>query len=262
MGPARNSKADRRRAGIGVAIGLMAGIWTAGAVAAPTLFFGQDPAVADEPDPFAAEQEFLGAVAQRGWQVGSQGFEGLATGSPAQGLSAGLTPLQDPLTVTVSEQPVSALSQVRDGSQAREGRYPVFDVLAEPTSVSDRWLDLGSSATTLTFSRPLAALGFFAVDIGEPEPGGTGNPGGQLTLDLGGGQSLSIPHRQGENGLLLFYGVIFDQPVAQVTLQNSQGGVDLFGIDNLRVAPIPLPPALTLLASALVALLPRRRRSA
>jgi hypothetical protein len=224
---------------------IMAGLWCGAASAAPLVFFGQDPGLAGEADPYTAEQDFVQALGLRGLLLGRQGFEGLAPGVPAEGLSLEFLPLPPELmSATLAAAPVSGDSLVRDASQSQEGRYPV---------AGERWLDLGAARATFSFSTPVLAFGFYAVDAGDR--------GGQLALDLGGGVTLPIPHALGEDGLLLYYGVVLDAPVLQLALVNSAGAADLFGIDELTVAAVPLPPALGLLASALIALAPRTRRA-
>lgn len=128
---------------------------------------------------------------------------------------------------------------------------------------STQYWDVGAGDTptfTVDFSAPVAAFGFFGVDLGD----GSGTlrlafrNGGVTVLDR------EVPLLQGPeaDGSVLFFGVIapseadrFDQVQFNSTALPGQG-VDYFGFDNLTTVPEPSAAWQALVAmSALLVLL-------
>ncbi|MBK8959769.1 MAG: VPLPA-CTERM sorting domain-containing protein [Proteobacteria bacterium] len=111
---------------------------------------------------------------------------------------------------------------------------------------------------TLTFSLagPATAFGFDLTDIEVL--------GGHISLstDVGafaGGITLETVGSNANNGSLRFFGITQDQAFSTVFL-TIDGLDDAAGIDNIRVAAVPLPAPAWLLGAGLVALATRGRR--
>ena len=222
----------------------LGGVVCTGALAAPVTFFGQDAMGAAPENSLDAARQFRLAISQRGWQTGTQSFDSIPVDA-YDSLSFAFPPLPGSVSATGSAK--SANSNVLEISIADvpgEGRYPISGA---------QWLDLPTNAA-FDFSAPVPAVGFYLVD-----PGDFGN--GQLTL-VADGENFQIPHDVGLDGLRVFYGVIFEQPVSRLLLATSASGTDYIGIDDVTVAYVPVPPAIGLLGSALVAFLRRKRQRA
>lgn len=92
----------------------------------------------------------------------------------------------------------------------------------------------------INFATPIAALGFYGVDIGDT--GGFEDPG-QLSIvlrdTLGVDETFVVPHTlPGNQGNLLFWGVIdTDKQYSRVSFVNSNGdGMQSMGFDDMVVA--------------------------
>jgi len=114
------------------------------------------------------------------------------------------------------------------------GRYPV--------SGSKFWE--ADNNFSITFSQPIAAFGFFAVDIGDFS--------GQVTLalDSGGIEVINVPTpANAPGGSVAYVGLIrFTGPLMTgISFGNTAAGTDFFAFDDFSIgAPgqvIPLPPA-------------------
>ncbi|MSV28166.1 MAG: PEP-CTERM sorting domain-containing protein [Bryobacterales bacterium] len=130
------------------------------------------------------------------------------------------------------------------------GRYP--------TSGDNFWNT--STSLVVTLSAPVAAFGFYGVDIGDFN--------GQVTVTTDStfynvGNTLN-----GLGGAVLFWGVIDTaNPFSTITFGNTNSGTDVFGFDQMTVgdvqqvvAPFPEPSTWTLLGSALAGICFLRRR--
>jgi len=231
----------------------LGGVVCTGALAAPVTFFGQDAMGAAPENSLDAARQFRLAISQRGWQTGTQSFDsfdsvplGTYTSPP---LSFGFPPLPGSTTTTVS----AASGAVEVADVPGEGRYPI----SKPG-----WMELYTNAV-FQFSAPVPAVGLYVIDPGDGgRAGDEGDPrNGRLTL-VADGETLPFEqHTRGSNGLRVFYGIIFDQPVSRLVLANSSAA-DRIGVDDMTVAYVPLPPAIGLLGSALVAFLGWRRSPA
>ncbi len=133
---------------------------------------------------------------------------------------------------------------------------------------SPNYYNTFSSTFGLTFSKPIAAFGFYGTDIGDF--------GGHLTLTLTDASNattdLTVPNLTGangnapENGSVLYYG-FYDtgDTYTKITFGNSNTS-DGFGFDNFsvgtteQVIPAPEPASLALLGSGLAAVAAMRRR--
>lgn len=222
------------------------------------VFFGEDlnnsvsTPLASTPNASAAESAFLSNL----FGVGTEDFEGFANGTV------------DPLALVFPGAGTATLSggsgvvsSVAAGSTNGAGRYG--------TSPTNFWeVDSGSSGNfTIDFSAPVAAFGFFGVDIGDF--------GGQVQLQLNDTASslLTVNNTIGAggstDGSVLFYGLIagnVNEQFTQVQFLTSTGEGDIFAFDDMTVgsieqAAVPVP-ATGLLAAAgfgVAGLIARRR---
>lgn len=127
----------------------------------------------------------------------------------------------------------------------------------------EQYLNADSSSLTLAFNQPIAAFGFFGIDIGDFE--GTLSlhltNGGVMTLPL---MIPAVPGGSLRNGSVIFFGFIERDPSMQVTMvefRNSAFGQpgsvnDIFAFDDFTIGGlgdvctdcpvIPLPSAMGL----------------
>ena len=214
------------------------GLFCAPAHAALMTFFGEDLGqgegvrLATHANADAARAAFFANLVG----VGTETFDGFATNTMA------------PLAVNFGAAGTATLNgtgfvnTVPTGANA--GRYPI--------SGDNFWES--REVFGVTFSDPVAAFGFYGVDIGDF--------GGQVTLTLAGGgaQVVNIPHTvNGDGGGVLYFGLIETQTFTSVTFGNTSGANDAFAFDNMTIGSlqqvaIPEPGTLTLLALALAGL--------
>ena len=221
-------------------------------------FFGEDlnssatVPLAATPNSNAAQTAFLSSLVG----VGTETFEGFATNTPAPLLllfgAAGNATLSGGGGV---------ISTVAPGSTNGFGRYAI--------SGSNFWeVNAGGGGNFLvTFTNPVAAFGFFGVDIGDF--------GGTLTLTLANGLStvVNVPNSVGANGSIdgsvLYFGIIGTTAADQFTsvaFNTTIGQGDIFAFDNMTIGSleqvrIPEPGTLALLGIALAGIgLSRRRK--
>ncbi|WP_449244736.1 PEP-CTERM sorting domain-containing protein [Desulfobacca acetoxidans] len=219
------------------------------ALAFQQTFFGEDLGLGEGtplsswPNAAAARSSFLSNLVG----VGTENFESYADGTGA------------PLAITFPGAGTATLSgtgyvnSVTPGTTNGVGRYA--------TSGSNYWE--GSGTFYIEFDSPVAALGFYGIDIGDFS--------GQVTLKTENGvtTNYTIPNTvNGKGGSVLFYGVIdTDNPFITATFGNTASGTDYFGFDDMtigsveQVQPAPVPGALMLLGTGLLGLLGLRRFS-
>ncbi|HLO49940.1 MAG TPA: PEP-CTERM sorting domain-containing protein [Kamptonema sp.] len=134
------------------------------------------------------------------------------------------------------------------------GRYPI--------SGDKYWLSTGQFS--ITFSKQVAAFGFYGTDIGDFN--------GQLTLTLinsltNFSQTILVPHTIGSNGRgggsALYFGLIASQNEVfdRILFGNTAPGTDVFGFDNMTIGALdqvvqpqpeePVPEPLTMAGMAL-----------
>lgn len=232
-----------------VVLGLGAMMATS-ASAATITFFGEDQGLG-EFTPLPAAARVNSTAARNAFfsnlvGVGTEDFETRAGGAPLA-VSFGAAG-------TATLLGTGSVAVVTPGTTNGVGRYA--------TSGSRYW-ETGSSFS-LTFSQPIAAFGFFGIDIGDFN--------GQVTLALSGGgvENLVVPNtQQGPGGSVLYFGFIRTEgDVSSITFGNTAPGVDFFGFDDFsigtleQVSLIPLPSAGAMGLAGLMIVGARRRRDA
>lgn len=211
------------------------------AQAAPLIFFGEDLGagesnrLATHINSDAARNAFLTNLVG----VGTETFESFpdGTGTPLSLLFPGAG--------SATLNGTGFVDNVPTGTNG-VGRYPI--------SGNQYWES--TSSFSINFSDPVAAFGFYGIDIGDFS--------GQVTLGLLGGglTNFTIPNTiGGSGGSVLYYGIIDkDNPFTSVTFGNTAAGVDYFGFDDMTIGsptqviippPIPEPSTLLLLGSGL-----------
>lgn len=215
-------------------------------------FFGEDLndsstiPLSSHPHASTASNSFLANLIG----VGTESFE--ASGSGTSAPLALIFPGAGTATLTGGDgQIVSGTAGSSDGF----GRYA--------TSGSNYW-DVTAGADgnfIVNFSNPVAAFGFYGIDIGDF--------GGQLTVDLTSGvtQNFTVPNTIGSNGnpdgSVLFWGVIGQnnsETFTSALFNTTTGQGDVFAFDDMTIgsfeqvspspasSPIPEPSTIALLS--------------
>ena len=96
-----------------------------------------------------------------------------------------------------------------------------------------QYYETGSGNFSIDFSEPVAAFGFYGIDIGDF--------GGQITLALSNGSTttLTIPNSiNGNGGSVLYYGVVAQnsgEVFTNAVFGDTASGIDYFGFDDFTV---------------------------
>lgn len=236
----------------GILLGLLMSVGIAGvAHAVPTIYFGEDLGLGEgtrlvsHPNADAARNSFLSQLVG----VGTETFEGFATGTGAP------LNIAFPGAGTATINGTGLVATVVSGTNGF-GRYPI--------SGDNYWE--ASGAFSIAFSNPIAAFGFYGVDIGDFN--------GQVTLLLSNGLStlLTVPNSTSiSGGSVLYYGFIETDPnalVTGITFGNTASGTDFFAFDDMTIGSleqvnpvVPEPSTFLLLGAGLAGLGYLRRRS-
>ncbi|MGE0388115.1 MAG: hypothetical protein AB7Q97_25600 [Gammaproteobacteria bacterium] len=157
----------------------------------------------------------------------------------------------------------TSYSRIFAGVEPSYSTYP-----ASGTHYLDSLTQRDSTYFTVDFDTPLRALGFYITDASD----WAGSPPGTIAnlqvtlyrgtdtevLDLFGGLDVTTV----VNANFAFFGVVdAGAPITGISIANpaSNPDADAIGIDDVQIAPVPLPPAAALLLPGLALL--RRRRS-
>lgn len=249
------SKVAAILAGVAMLAGMPSG------ASAFTIHFGEDlnnsssTPLASTPNADAASAAFQSFLTG----TGTEDFEGFSAGT-SQPLAL-VFPGAGTATLTGGNGEVSSVTV---GSTNGVGRYG--------TSGTNFWEVAagGSGNFVVNFSAPVAAFGFYGVDIGDF--------GGQLQLQLNDTANtlLTVNNTIGSggstDGSVLFYGFIVSNASEQftsVSFETTTGGGDVFAFDDITVGSIqqtaiPVPAAGVLAAGAfgMLGLMARRRNKA
>uniref|UniRef100_A0A7R9Y7X9 Uncharacterized protein n=1 Tax=Pinguiococcus pyrenoidosus TaxID=172671 RepID=A0A7R9Y7X9_9STRA len=194
------------------------------------VFFAEDP----NPDGADNQNEVTPLLSAPLSDAEREAFESLIQNPETETFDDGFvdgqtTPLEltfQCLTETVKATITGEGGRIED--DVKNGQYPI----------SGRYYFRTRSDTfTVTFNTSVAAVGFYAVDIGDVR--------GQLSINLfatstdtGAFNSILIGHTiEALSGSVFFFGVVDeDNPFQAITFSNSAAGRDVFAFDNFIVA--------------------------
>jgi hypothetical protein len=231
--------------------------------------------LANSPEGTARGDFFANFVAPN---VHTETFEGIAANTAGNLSNLSFGGSNSNFTATVSSTAGKVLA-----APDNTGRYGNPADTSTPTTNSHFWaVDLSDGGFTVTFSKAVAAFGFFGTDIGD-QPFNLGEFG-LLSLDVYNGanllQNLAVNNVTGStaNGSALYFGFVADnsdQLFTSITFRTSltNKNIDTMGFDDFTVADagqagivvptVPEPGTIALVGAALLgAGLARRRRRA
>jgi len=183
-----------------------------------TVYFGEDlgagesTALSTFPNASAARASFLSSL----YGVGTEDFESFSDGDTSLSLNF-------PSAGTATLNGGGSVNRVVSGTNGA-GRYA--------TSGINYW-ETGSGFS-IDFTAPIAAFGFYGIDIGDF--------GGQVTVTLMGGITTTYNVGNTINGLgggVLFWGVVdASNPFTRITFGNTAAGTDYFGFDDMTIGSV------------------------
>jgi len=180
--------------------------------------------------------------------VGTETFDGFTTGT------SGPLSLSFAGAGTATIKGTGEVATVISGTNG-VGRYPI--------SGYNYW-ESGNDFS-IEFSQAVAAFGFYGIDIGDFN--------GQVLLDLYSGGTKTVNIGNSINvygGGVLYFGIIDTEDLfTKITFNNTAGGADYFGFDDMTIGsieqvqnPVPEPSTLLLLGGGLLGLGFARKRFA
>lgn len=207
-----------------------------------TTFFGEDAGqgenvrLASFPNATAARTSFFSNLIN----VGTENFESFANGQ------AGPLGVNFGVAGTATLAGGGNISNVPTGTNG-VGRYPIS---------GNQFWETSSANFTLSFSQPIAAFGFYGIDVGDF------NGQLQLTLSSGVVEVVNVGNSIGSvGGGVLYFGLIrAGGGITSIAFGNTGSGADFFGFDDFsigtveQVQVIPLPPAAMSASASLLGL--------
>lgn len=205
-----------------LAIASISTIIGSGSAQAYETFFGEDLGLSEgtrlssTPNADAAKDEFLSNLLG----VETETFESFAPGS--------LPPLliAFPGAGTATLEGAGNIANVPTGTNGF-GRYPIS---------GNQFFQTGTGNFAIDFSNPVAAFGFYGIDIGDFS--------GQVTLTLASGntQTLTVPNTvNSPGGSVLYYGLIAENPdetFTRIDFGNTSPGSDVFSFDDFTIGSL------------------------
>jgi len=212
-------------------------------------FFGEDLGLGESTrlpswaNSAGAEAAFLSNLVG----TGTEDFESYAADTSA------------PLGITFPGAGTATLSgsgyvQELTGTDTWAGRYPI--------SGDKLWGQVTSDLFYVEFSAPVAAFGFYGIDLGDFQ--------GQIevTLTNGSTEVYEIPHTVGApGGSVCYWGIIDTENLfTKIDFSNTGSSADYFGFDDFtigsyeQVVPTPEPSTMLLLGFGLLGLVGLRRK--
>lgn len=249
---------------------------TCDAWGAPIIFFGEDRGAGEStaiahPNADAARALFLSGLTE---DVGTETFESFMDGvtPPLMSPPATFPGSSGGITATFT----SPASFFGDSVNVKEvtppdmtdgfGRFPISGAKFL-NRINNESTNFDDFSLRITFDKPIAALGFYGLDLGD-----MGDPGSRLQLSLNNGSSpITVPSTFSDppfgwpGGSVFFFGLIAD-PFTEVTFRSIDPitgalfppGLDAYGIDDLTIgdpqqvlplaAAVPEPAALAIWA--------------
>ncbi len=187
------------------------------ASATPITFFGYDQGQGESKrlttyqNASQASDDFLFRLIN----VGTETFESIPVNSTGQIF----LDFEGAGTATLSGPGIS-IDQVSGKGTNGVGRYAIS---------GSHYVETGDKGFTIQFSNPVAAFGFWGVDIGDF--------GGDLIIQTT-NSIYTLDTKNNPGGSVLFWGIIDPAMFTSITFSNTASGVDYFAFDNMTIGSL------------------------